>query len=204
MIAIIDYGLGNLGSVANMISRIGYKSIITSDINEIGTADKIILPGVGHFDRAMINIRNLGLEETIRYKVLNTKTPILGICLGMQILCLTSEEGEEKGLGLINANVLRFRFEESNKLKIPHMGWNLISKTKDHPIFSNLSEDARFYFVHSYQVVCNNADNVIAITNYGFDFVSSFADKNIIGVQFHPEKSHKYGLNLLKNFIEKI
>lgn len=204
MIVIIDYGLGNLGSVANMISRIGYKSVITSNINEIGTADKIILPGVGHFDRAMINIRNLGLEEIIRYKVLINKTPILGICLGMQILCLTSEEGEEKGLGLINAKVIKFRFGKCNKLKIPHMGWNLMSKTKDHPLFSNLSEDARFYFVHSYHVICMNTDNVIAITNYGFDFVSSFADKNIIGVQFHPEKSHKYGLNLLKNFIEKI
>jgi imidazole glycerol-phosphate synthase subunit HisH len=204
MIIIIDYGMGNLGSVANMISRIGYKSIITSDINEIRTADKIILPGVGHFDRAMINIRNLGLEEIIQYKVLNTNTPILGICLGMQILCLASEEGNERGLGLINANVIKFRFNESDKLKIPHMGWNLISKVKQHLLFSDLSEDVRFYFVHSYHIVCNNADDIVTTTNYGYDFVSSFADKNILGVQFHPEKSHKYGLNLLKNFIEKI
>jgi imidazole glycerol-phosphate synthase subunit HisH len=204
MIAIIDFGLGNLGSVANMIKRIGYEGVITSDINEIGTADKIILPGVGNFDRAMINIRSLGLEEIIRHRVVNKNIPILGICLGMQILCFTSEEGKEKGLGLINANVIRFRFEESRKLKIPHMGWNSVHKTKNHPIFSNLSEDVRFYFVHSYHVICNNADNEIALTNYGYDFVSSFADKNIAGVQFHPEKSHKYGLNLLKNFIEKI
>jgi glutamine amidotransferase len=204
MITIIDYGMGNLGSVVNMIKRIGYNSEITSDISKILSADKIILPGVGHFDKAMQNIVSLGLSDVIKKKALEDKTPILGICLGMQIMCKSSEEGEADGLGLINAVVKKFLFIGEKKLKIPHMGWNMIRKQKDGPLFFSMSENCRFYFVHSYYVVCNELNDVMTTTYYGFDFHSSFVQSNIIGVQFHPEKSHKFGMLLLKNFIEKI
>jgi len=201
-IVIADYNMGNLGSVANMIKKLGFTSEITSDISRIQSAEKIILPGVGHFDKAMWNIRDLGLYDVIKDKVLNEKTPLLGICLGMQLLCNKSEEGEESGLGLINAEVKKFSFARDQKLKIPHMGWNQIDKQKENPLLLNMYENPRFYFVHSYHVVCNEINDILTTTNYGYDFHSSFAHSNIIGVQFHPEKSHKFGMLLLKNFIE--
>jgi glutamine amidotransferase len=194
--------MGNLGSIANMIKRIGYRSEITSDISKIASAGKIILPGVGHFDKAMQNISSLGLLDIIRKKAFEDKTPILGICLGMQLMCIYSEEGKGKGIGLINAEVKKFNFPQNNKLKIPHMGWNLVTPQKSNPLLLNMYEDPRFYFVHSYHVVCNELNDVMTTTNYGFDFSSSFAHNNIVGVQFHPEKSHKFGMLLLKNFIE--
>lgn len=203
-ITIIDYGMGNLGSIANMIKYLGYNSIITSDLSEIGSASKIILPGVGHFDKAMINIRSKGMLELIRDKAVKDKIPILGICLGMQLLCNKSEEGSEKGLELIDAEVKRFSFGADNKFKIPHMGWNLIEYKKENLLFSSMIENPRFYFVHSYHVVCKNEIDVLTTSDYGTNFVSSFAKDNIIGVQFHPEKSHKFGMCLIKNFIEKI
>lgn len=202
MITIIDYGMGNLGSIVNMIKRIGYSSEVTSDISKIASAEKIILPGVGHFDKAMQNISGLGLLDIIKKKALNDKTPMLGICLGMQLMCKSSEEGKEKGIGLIDADVKRFFFEENKKLKIPHMGWNLATPNNKNNLFSSLSGEARFYFVHSFHVVCNNKNDSLATTNYGYDFASAFASENIIGVQFHPEKSHKFGMQFLKNFIE--
>jgi len=202
MITIINFGMGNLGSIANMIKRIGYSSEITSDISKITSAEKIILPGVGSFDKAMQNIANLGLLDVIKTKVLENKTQILGICLGMQLMCKNSEEGKEPGLGLIDAEVKKFSFPLDKKLKIPHMGWNLVSTQKDNALFLKMYTEPRFYFVHSYHVVCNNASDVLSTTNYGFDFHSSFANENILGVQFHPEKSHKFGMLLIKNFIE--
>lgn len=194
--------MGNLGSIVNMINRIGYCSEITSDISKITSAEKIILPGVGSFDKAMQNIVNLGLLDVIKTKALENKTPILGICLGMQLMCKNSEEGKEPGLGLIDAEVKKFSFPLDKKLKIPHMGWNLVSTRKDNALFLKMYLEPRFYFVHSYHVVCNNSNDVLSTTNYGFDFHSSFANRNIFGVQFHPEKSHKFGMLLLKNFIE--
>jgi len=202
MITIINYGMGNLGSIANMIKRIGYSSEITSDISKIESAEKIILPGVGHFDKAMQNIVSLGLLDVIKKKALEDKTPILGICLGMQLMCKRSEEGRESGLELIDAEVKKFSFPENQKLKIPHMGWNIISIVKNNSILSNMYDEPRFYFVHSYHVVCNELKDVMTTTTYGYDFHSSFAHDNIMGVQFHPEKSHKFGMLLLKNFIE--
>lgn len=203
-IIIIDYGMGNLGSIANMIKYLGYKSIITSDLSQIESANKIILPGVGHFDKAMINIKSKGMLDLIKQKAVTDKIPMLGICLGMQLMCNKSEEGSEIGLGLIDAEVKRFSFFENQKLKIPHMGWNLVEYKKENLIFSSMLENPRFYFVHSYHVVCKNENDVLTTSNYGYDFVSSFVKDNIMGVQFHPEKSHKFGMCLIKNFIEKI
>jgi len=201
-LVIIDYGMGNLGSISNMIKHIGYSSIISSEISKVKSADKIILPGVGHFDRAMTNIKSLGLYDIIKHKATKEKIPILGICLGMQIMCENSEEGSEIGLNLINANVRRFSFKDNNLLKIPHMGWNYTEQIKDSPLLSQQNENPRYYFVHSYHVVCNDVSDVLTTTNYGYKFVSSFQKDNIVGVQFHPEKSHKYGMSLFRNFIE--
>jgi glutamine amidotransferase len=202
MITIIDYGMGNLGSIANMIKRIGYSSDITDNLGKIRNADKIILPGVGNFDKAMKNLADLKLIEVLKEKTLNNKTPILGICLGMQLMTNKSEESNEKGLGLIDAKVKRFSFGDNGNFKIPHMGWNLIQIKKENPLIHNLPEEPRFYFVHSYHVSCNNQNDILTTTHYGYDFDSAFAVDNIMGVQFHPEKSHKFGMQLLKNFIE--
>lgn len=201
MITIVDYNMGNLGSIANMVTKAGYESEVSSDLSVINSASKLILPGVGHFDQAMNNIKNLGLLDVIKQKALVDKIPILGICLGMQLMCNKSEEGESEGLGLINAEVKRFRFSDS-KLKIPHMGWNTVRIIKPSPLIHDIEKEQRFYFVHSYHIVCNSMSDILTTTNYGCDFVSSFENKNVCGVQFHPEKSHKFGLNVLKNFIE--
>ena len=202
MITIINYGMGNLGSIANMLKRIGYSSEISSDAGKIDAAEKIILPGVGHFDKAMVNIEKLGLKELIRKKALVDKTPMLGICLGMQLMCKSSEEGSKPGLGLIDAEVKRFHFSQ-NSLKIPHMGWNLVSRQKESRLFSTNNTAPRFYFVHSYHVVCAHHEYVLTTSNHGYEFVSAFEQDNILGVQFHPEKSHRFGMELLRNFIER-
>ncbi len=203
MIVIIDYNMGNPGSIDNMIKKIGYESVITHDIEIIKVAKKIILPGVGSFDKGIENLKNLNLWDILNYKAIKEKTPILGICLGMQLMTKKSEEGHEEGFGWIDAETLKFRFE-GNHLKIPHMGWNSIKIMKATNLFKNMEDDEnRFYFVHSYYVKCNNKVDVLTLTYYGYDFVSSFEKENIIGVQFHPEKSHKYGLALLKNFLEQ-
>lgn len=200
MITIIDYGMGNLGSIANMIKKVGGRSKITSDLNEISDAEKLILPGVGSFDNGIKYLKNRGIFEVINDRVLNDKIPILGICLGMQLMTKSSEEGVEKGLEWIDATTIRF---QSDLLKVPHMGWNTINVKKESKLFDEIESEKRFYFVHSYYVTAQNDDNILTSTNYGCNFVSSFENENIIGVQFHPEKSHKYGMNLIKNFINK-
>ena len=200
MITIINYGMGNLGSIENMLKRIGCSSEISSDIGKIEAAEKIILPGVGHFDKAMENIEKLGLKEVIRKKALVDKSPLLGICLGMQLMCKSSEEGSTPGLGLIDAEVKRFHFTQ-NSLKIPHMGWNLVKIKKESKLLLNCTPKARFYFVHSYHAICNQPEDILTTTNYCYDFVSAFEQDNILGVQFHPEKSHRFGMELLRNFI---
>jgi imidazole glycerol-phosphate synthase subunit HisH len=202
-VIIIDYGMGNLGSIANMIRYIGYTSLISSEPSVIEKAEKIILPGVGHFDKAMQNIASLNLLEIIRIKAMVEKTAILGICLGMQIMCNKSEEGSEQGLQLVDAEVKKFNFQPVTSLKIPHMGWNGTMLKKEHALFLEMPENPRFYFVHSYHVTAGNERDVLTTSHYGYDFVSSFARENIMGVQFHPEKSHKFGMFLLKNFLEK-
>jgi len=202
MITIIDYGMGNLGSVANMIKKVGGKSIITSNKEDIKNAKKILLPGVGAYDNAIKNLKKLGLWDLITEKVLEEKIPIMGICLGMQLLTKGSEEGNCEGFGFIDAYAKKFKFENSD-LKIPHMGWNIVKLQKKSKLFEGMEkEENRFYFVHSFAVECNNKEDILTITNYGYDFVSSFEKNNIIGCQFHPEKSHKFGMKLFKNFVE--
>lgn len=200
MITIIDYGLGNVGSIANMLKRIGIKSNISSSISEISNAEKIILPGVGSFDYAINEINQRGLQEVLNKKALIDKVPFLGICLGMQLLTKSSEEGSLPGLGFINAETKKFQFS-INSFKIPHMGWNttkLIRKSKLTNEMENIEN--RFYFVHSFYVQCLDSTNSVAKTNYGIDFDSIIQHKNIYGAQFHPEKSHKFGMKLFQNF----
>ncbi len=205
MIVVIDYGVGNLGSIANMLKKVRAKAIVSSDIADIERADKLILPGVGAFDNGMKNLNDLGLIPVLSDKVLRRKTPILGLCLGMHLLTLRSEEGTLPGLGWIEADTIRFRFDQMQPgLKVPHMGWNFIRIKQPSPIWKDLdAEETRFYFVHSFHVVCHNDDNVLATAVYGYEFTSAVIKGNIVGTQFHPEKSHKFGMKLLKNFAER-
>jgi imidazole glycerol-phosphate synthase subunit HisH len=204
MIAIINYGLGNLGSIQNMFKKVGCKDvIITNDPEEIDKADKLLLPGVGAFDNGMQKINDSGLLPILNRQALEVKKPILGICLGMQLLTNRSEEGHLPGLGWIDADTLRFNFGENiERLKVPHMGWNEIKISKEHSLCQDLPEPSRFYFVHSYFVKCNKPHEELMSCHYGIDFTCAVQQDNIMGVQFHPEKSHKFGMTLLKNFVD--
>ncbi|MDA2935701.1 imidazole glycerol phosphate synthase subunit HisH [Patescibacteria group bacterium AH-259-L05] len=205
MIVIIDYGVGNLGSVQNMLKKIGTKSLISSNTSDIMSADKLILPGVGAFDNGMKNLKDSGLIPILNHKVIKEKTPILGVCLGMQLFSKKSEEGQLPGLAWINAQTVRFKFNnDQTNLKIPHMGWNTITTKKQSPVLKNMYQDARFYFVHSYHIVCNDSQDILTTTYHGYNFTSMIQHNNLIGAQFHPEKSHKFGMKLLKNFAEHI
>lgn len=198
MIVIIDYGLGNVGSIKNMLKKIGIESRITDSIGEIEKADKIILPGVGKFDAGMQGIRERGLLPVLNNKVLVEKVPLLGICLGMQILTDSSDEGKDTGLGWIHGVTKKFILPE--EYKIPHMGWNTVDYVKRTPLTLGVEENERYYFVHSYYVKPKSSDDILMQTNYGKKFASAIYHDNIYGVQFHPEKSHKYGIKLLGNF----
>jgi glutamine amidotransferase len=200
MITIVNYGMGNLGSVQNMLKRIGAPCRISSDIGEIAEAEKILLPGVGAFDAAIQRIDDLGLRPVLVRKAKEDKVPFLGICLGMQLLTRSSEEGSLKGLDLVPAETVKFKFDESVGLKIPHMGWNFVKKQTPGSLTEGFTDEYRFYFVHSYKVVCDDAANVILRTSYGGEFDSAIQNDNVYGAQFHPEKSHKYGMHLLTNF----
>ena len=200
MITIVDYGMGNLGSVQNMFKKIGVSSKITSDKKELEQAEKILLPGVGSFDSAMQKINTSGIREILDYKVLKQKVPILGICLGMQLLTNNSEEGIEPGLGWINAKSKKFQLIKGDKLKIPHMGWNQTFPSRPSELTKDLPDETRFYFVHSYYVEVDNEENSILKTRYGVSFDSAIQADNIYGAQFHPEESHKFGMKLFENF----
>lgn len=201
MVTIIDYGMGNIGSIFNMLKKIGVKAIITADTKKIATAEKIILPGVGSFDNGMRNIKELGLLDVLNHMTLDKRVPMLGICLGMQLLTEKSEEGILPGLGWINAQTIKFSLDgDVEHLKVPHMGWNDAILARESALTRDFEEAPRFYFVHSYYVKCFNKENVILKTMYGHEFASGIQRENIYGVQFHPEKSHKYGMKLLKNF----
>lgn len=201
MIAIVDYGIGNVGSIRNMLTRLGVDSVITPNPELILSADHIILPGVGSFDLAMENIEKLSLREILDKVVQVKGKPILGICLGMQLLTNGSEEGDREGFGWIDAMTRRFNFEaDREELPIPHMGWNTMKIRQEDPLFRDMYTEPRFYFVHSYYVDCTHNENVLAETVYGTPFNSVIGKGNIRGTQFHPEKSHKYGLRLLKNY----
>lgn len=201
MIIIVYYGLGNVHSIYAKICQIDTNVKISFDISDIETADKIILPGVGSFDAGMKKIHELELEKILQKKIIREKIPILGICLGMQIFTRHSEEGVSDGLGYLNAATKKFCFADMSSYNIPHMGWNKISIKRSSPILDDIEEGSRYYFAHSYHVVCDNPENVVALTHYGYNFPSIIQQDNIIGVQFHPEKSHKQGIQLLKNFI---
>jgi len=204
MIAIIDYGLGNLGSIQNMLKFIGEKSVITNNIQVIKDSDKLILPGVGSFDEGMEQLEKNNLIEVIKQEVIKGK-PLLGICLGMQLLGLNSEEGSREGLSLIPFKNIRFNRDHFSKdyqhLKIPHMGWNIVDIKKTTSMTKNIFETPRYYFVHSYHALCVDIEDILMTCNYGYDFTSAVQKGNVIGVQFHPEKSHEFGMKILENFV---
>ena len=205
MITIIDYGVGNIGSIANMIKKVGGAFTITSSPKELEKAKKIILCGVGAFDDGMNKLKNLGLIEVLNQKILKERTPILGICLGMQLMTNGSDEGTVPGLGFIDAKSKKFDFKKiksEEKIRIPHMGWNVAKPIKESKLLDNMYEHPRFYFVHTYYVSLTNKEDELTQTKYGFSFTSAFERGNVIGTQFHPEKSHKYGIKLYENFIK--
>lgn len=205
MIVIVDYDLGNIGSIVNILKRIDVPAIVTSKPEVILQADKLILPGVGAFDNGMRNLRRLGLLDALEQKVLIERTSILGICLGAQLMTQSSEEGQESGLGWVKARTIRFFSQnEMAGYRVPHMGWSKVIPRKKSQLFHWVPEGARFYFVHSYHFICENAEDVLAETNYGYRFPSAFASDNCFGVQFHPEKSHRYGMALLRSFAEVV
>jgi glutamine amidotransferase len=201
MIVVVDYGLGNLGSIRNMFKKLGVECLVTGDPALIGTAGKIVLPGVGAFDRGMAHLEERGLVDVLNRQVLERRIPVLGICLGMQLFSRRSEEGVRAGLGWIAADTVRFRFEgDLTGTKVPHMGWNEMRITRSHPVTAGLEDEARFYFVHSFHLACDTPDDVLGWTRYAIDFPAAIARDNLVGVQFHPEKSHRFGMQLLKNF----
>ncbi len=201
MITIIDYGVGNLSSIENMLKRIGVAAEITNDVASIEKAEKLILPGVGHFNYGMEQLHKSGLVSILNEKVLEKKVPILGICLGVQLLTQSSEEGTAAGLGWIAGKTIAF---DKTKLqanqKIPHMGWSEVSNYQHSKLFTNMPDEPRFYFVHSYHLALENSADVLVTANYGYQFAAGIEHENILGVQFHPEKSHKFGMKLLENF----
>ena len=198
MLVIVDYGIGNLGSLLNMCKYIGVEAMVSGDAKVIVEASHLILPGVGAFDHGMKSLNDSGLSDVLTRCALDKKTPILGICLGMQLMTNKSEEGRESGLGWIDAKVSKI--PSSHIIKVPHMGWSRLEISQKSIMFSNLTQDSRYYFVHSYCVSCNDREDSVARVHYGIDFDVAFEKNNIFGVQFHPEKSHQFGMELIKNF----
>lgn len=203
MLTIIDYGVGNLASIRNMLKKVGVDSVVSSDEKVILDAEKLILPGVGAFDTCAEKLQQSGLVNTINRKVLEEGTPVLGVCVGMQLLTEGSEEGVLPGLGWIRGRVIRFRQDRMPAgTKIPHMGWTDVVLNKPSPLFDGMYEEPRFYFVHSYHPELADPADALVLAQYGYSFVAGMEHKNIIGVQFHPEKSHKFGMKLLSNFVK--
>ena len=203
MISIVDCGMGNIGSVVNILKHIGVQSEVISERAKVATAQKIILPGVGHWNNGMETINSSGLRDELNEAALVRRIPVLGICLGMQLLLKGSEEGELDGLGWIDGTAKRFDFSArmgTEKLKVPHMGWNVVSPDRFNPLSADLAEDVSFYFVHSFHAADVCAENIFMKCTYGYEFACGINHENIWGVQFHPEKSHRHGMQLLKNF----
>lgn len=203
MVGIINYGLGNLGSIQNMLKMIGEKSVISDDKDELERCDKLILPGVGAFDAGMGRLTDSGLAEFIKEMALAGGKPVLGICLGMQLLGRKSEEGTMAGLGLIPFDNVHFSFPAGSPLKIPHMGWDAVDFRQDSPLLSGIGGQQRYYFVHSYHARCDHEENVLMTCEYGYPFAAAVVKGNVYGVQFHPEKSHNFGMRLLENFVKR-
>jgi glutamine amidotransferase len=201
MITIVNYGLGNLASIQNMCRKLGIDSVITDHADIIERADRLILPGVGHFRAGMENLHSSGLKSLLDRLVLDEKKPVLGICLGAQLMTRHSEEGDVEGLGWVDADTIAFESSKLGGLKIPHMGWtDIVIRATADPIWAGIPDDPRFYFVHSYHFSFRNESEVAATAEYGYEFVCAFRKDNIYGMQFHPEKSHKYGMRILENF----
>lgn len=199
MIAVINYGLGNLASIRNMFRRLGVDAIVTDDKQKIRDASKLLLPGVGHFKKGMANLHESGLVQLLNEEV-NKGKPILGICLGAQLMTKHSEEGDVDGLGWVDAVTVRFDKEKLAELPIPHMGWSDIELRNDSELWNGLPADPRFYFVHAYHFLFDEASEVTATSRYGYDFACAFKKGNVFGAQFHPEKSHKFGMKVLENY----
>jgi len=202
-VGVIDYGIGNIGSVVNMIRHIGANVDVITEPNKLNYVDKLILPGVGSFDRGITELRERGFIEPLHECVFQRNIQLLGICLGMQLLMKSSEEGNLQGLGWVEGDTKKFNFEGIEKPhRLPHMGWNIVKPTHYGSLFKDRNMEYRFYFVHSYHVMCDEKKDILASAHYGYDFVCALEHNNIFGVQFHPEKSHKFGMELLNNYLE--
>ena len=200
-IVIVDYGMGNIQSVVRKFSLLGIRPIVSKDFSTISNADKLVLPGVGHFGKAIENLKTLGLYDILNESVLNRKTPILGICLGMQLMANLSEEGDVVGFGWVDAKVKKFRINDTLEFKVPHVGWNQVEIKKESRLMTGINNLSEFYFVHSYVCKCNNEADVLNVSNYEMEFDSAFEKDNIFGVQYHPEKSFEVGKTLINNFV---
>ena len=203
MITIVDYGLGNIRAFLNVYKRLNIDAKTATNADELRSATKVILPGVGSFDHAMEKLSASGMRDVLDDLVLQKRVPVLGVCVGMQILANDSDEGRLPGLGWIAGRVRALSaLSQAAAQPVPHMGWNDVRPLAGHRLFAGLDSGARFYFLHSYFFQCANAENALAVANYGSDFACAAAASNILGVQFHPEKSHHYGAQLLKNFAD--
>jgi imidazole glycerol-phosphate synthase subunit HisH len=200
LIVIVDHGMGNLGSVSNMLRKLGADSVRSAESDSIRRADKIILAGIGAFDGAAERLAELGLVDVLNEMVLDRKVPVLGVCLGMQLMARSSEEGSQSGLGWLNADVRRFSFPPDAGLPVPHMGWEVVKPTRRSPLF-NGDDEVRFYFSHAYHLVCHESEDVVATATYGYEFAAAVHHGNILGTQFHPEKSHVFGAEVYRRFI---
>lgn len=199
-VVIVDYGMGNLRSVYNKVKNQTHEVTISADRKTVSEADKLILPGVGHFGQGMNNLRERGLLPILQEKVIAKKTPILGICLGMQLFSRSSEEGNTSGLGWIDAKTLKFKTDLP--IRVPHMGWNTLDVVKQNSITKNIPDQEQYYFCHSYYFECTHAEDIVTRTAYGKDFTSAVQRNNIYGVQFHPEKSHDWGARMISDFLD--
>lgn len=202
MIAVVDYGLGNISAFLNIFKTLNVEAVAADNVDQLRGAAKLILPGVGAFDHAMEHLDESGMRQLLDELVLCQKVPVLGVCVGMQIIGLSSDEGKAEGLGWIDGHVRSFRSLQEKGLLLPHMGWNDVKPVSDSPLFAQLHTDAHFYFLHSYYFDCLRNEDVAALSRYGIDFCCAVHAGNVHGVQFHPEKSHSFGAQLLKNFAD--
>jgi glutamine amidotransferase len=201
-VTVVDLGVGNLGAIPNMLRRLQADAVVTADPEQIARATKLIVPGVGAFDAAIANLDKLGLREALDRQVRDRGVPVLGLCLGMQLFAESSEEGELPGLGWISGKVVRFRLDGSDSsLRIPEMGWNHVRVAQPTPLLAGFAESPRFYFAHSYHMVCTDPSDAAGVTTYGYEFPSVVVHDNVMGAQFHPEKSHRFGIKIFENFL---
>ena len=201
-LVIVDYGTGNLRSVRRVLDRLRANSKVSSDPSEVSCADKIILPGVGHFDTAMRNLNRTRVLDALHEAVRVRQKPVLGICLGMELMATNSDEGIEEGIGWLKARTVRLQTPVGSRFKVPHMGWNTLTPRKESPLLQGIDETDEFYFAHCYRVEPDDPSDILAVTNYGSTFACAIQRGNIFGVQYHPEKSHEAGARLLRNFVE--